>query len=67
LIRWTEYSLCIFRTVSAQLKELQSIVLVNTLQECGERRGEVHQWKTEIGNKFVRPVAAKILPVALLN
>jgi hypothetical protein len=63
--RWTEYSLCVFRTICARLKELRNSVLVNTLQECGERRGEVHQLKTEIGNKFVRCVAAKILPGAL--
>jgi hypothetical protein len=59
--------LFIFRLISARLKVLQNSVLVNTLQECGERRGEVHQWKTEIGNEFVRPVAAKILPGALSN
>jgi len=45
------------------LKELQNSVLVNTLKECGERRGEVHQRKTEIGNEFVRSVAAMILQV----
>jgi hypothetical protein len=37
---------------------------VNTLQECGGRRGEV-QLKTEIEIECVRPVAAKILPDAL--
>jgi len=30
----------------------------------GRERGEVHQLKTEIGNKFVRSVAAKIVPDA---